>query len=88
MIQDPKRDDQYLIYANNYCGVWEFSQTKIQLSPLTKGILNLLRKNEYGKSRFNDVIQNVYFSGLNYSNNTNEKKSFKLNPFIITNSEK
>ena len=31
MIQDPKRDNQYLIYANNYCGVWEFSQTKMQL---------------------------------------------------------
>ena len=31
VIQDPKRDNQYLIYANNYCGVWEFSQNKMQL---------------------------------------------------------
>ena len=31
MIQDPKRENQYLIYANNYCGVWEFKQTKMQL---------------------------------------------------------
>ena len=31
MIQDQKRENQYLIYAKNYCGVWEFSQTKMQL---------------------------------------------------------
>jgi hypothetical protein len=31
MIQDPKRENQYLIYANNYCGVWEFKPTKMQL---------------------------------------------------------
>ena len=31
MIQDPKRENQYLIYANNYCGVWEFKQTKMQI---------------------------------------------------------
>ena len=82
------------IFQKCYCAlkinqdIIDFDGLKIQLSPLTKGILNLLRKNEYGKSRFNDVIQNVYFSGLNYSNNTNEKKSFKLNPFIIISSEK
>ena len=23
--------NEYLIYANNYCGVWEFKQTKMQL---------------------------------------------------------
>ena len=31
MKQDPKRENEYLIYANNYCGVWEFKQTKMQL---------------------------------------------------------
>lgn len=51
MIQDPKRDDQYLIYANNYCGVWEFSQTKIQLSPF----------HEFYKDNKNNIANVEYF---------------------------
>ena len=82
------------IFQKYYCAleinqdIIDFDGLKIELSPLTKGILNLLRKNEYGKNTFNDVIQSVYFSELNYSNDTNDKNSFKLNPFIITSSEK
>ena len=51
MIQDPKRDDQYLIYANNYCGVWEFSQTKIQLSAF----------HEFYKDNKNNIANAEYF---------------------------
>ena len=28
---DPKRENQYLIYGKDYCGVWEFKQNKMQL---------------------------------------------------------
>ena len=63
----------------------DFDGLKVELSPLTKGFLYLLRKNEIGKEKFNNVLNDVYFSGLNYKNET---KKISSNPFIITNYEK
>lgn len=81
-------DKNYLyIFQKYYCGmnnnedIIDFDGLKVELSPLTKGFLNLLKKNESGKDIFNNVINDVYFSGVNYTNNI-QKSS---NPFFVTN---
>jgi hypothetical protein len=85
-------ENNYLyIFKKYYCGlqsnqdIIDFDGLKVELSPLTKGFLYLLRKNEIGKEKFSNVLNDVYFSGLNYKNET---KKITSNPFIITNYKK
>ena len=40
---------------------------KVTLSPKTKTLFNLLKKNEVNKEKFNNVIKDVYFSEYNYN---------------------
>ena len=81
-------DKNYLyIFQKYYCGlknnqdIIDFDGLKVELSPMTKGFLNLLKKNEGGKDKFKNVLKDVYFSGLNY---TNENQNGHSKPFIIT----
>ena len=39
---------------------------KLTLSPKTKALFNLLKKNEKNQQKFNDIIKDVYFSEVNY----------------------
>ena len=76
---------QKYYYGMNYNeDIIDFDGLKVELSPLTKGFLNLIQKNESGKERFTNVVNDVYFSGPNYTNNILKR----LNPFVITNQEK
>ena len=72
---------KYYYGMNNNEDIIDFDGLKVELSPLTKGFLNLLKKNESGKDIFNNVINDVYFSGINYRDNI-QKTS---NPFVVTN---
>ena len=49
---------------------------KVTLSPKTKTLYNLLIKNESNKKKFNSVVEDVYFSEINYINN----QKFVINP--------
>ena len=51
---------------------------KITLSPKTKTLYNLLIKNESNKQKFNGVVEDVYFSEINY--NFNQK--FVISPTL------
>ena len=73
-------DKNYLyIFQKYFCeikskqNIVDIDGFKIKLSPNTKGLDYLIRKNIDVKEKFNETIKNVYFSGKNYSNN----------PFII-----
>ena len=60
------------IFQKYYCCLTNSSNSidleglKITLSPKTKALFNLLKKNEKNKKKFNDVIKDVYFSEVNY----------------------
>ena len=84
-------DQNYLyLFQKYYCtlkngqDILDFEGLKIKLSPLTKGFLSLLKKNENSQERYNNVVKDVYFSDLNYINCTNENKNYKNSPFITT----
>ena len=49
---------------------------KVTLSPKTKTLYNLLIKNESNKKKFKSVVEDVYFSEINYINN----QKFVINP--------
>ena len=68
-------DKNYLyIFQKYYYGlknnqdIIDFDGIKVELSPMTKGFINLLKRNESGKDKFKNVLQDVYFSGFNYTN--------------------
>ena len=71
---------KYYYGMNNNENIIDFEGIKVELSPLTKGFLSLLKKNEGRKDKFNRVVNDVYFSGLNY---TNKNKITKSIPFIV-----
>ena len=80
-------DLNYLyIFKKYFCGIEnhqnmiDFDGLKIKLSPKTKGLFNLLRKNIDKKEKFNDAVKNVYFSGYDYKIN---KKHLSSDPFLI-----
>ncbi len=91
ILKDFFEKNYLYIFQKYYCGlkneedIIDFDGLKVELSPLTKGFLSLIRKNEIGKEKFNNVVKDVYFSGLNY---INETKKLSSNPFVITNYEK
>ena len=72
---------KYYYGMNSNEDIIDFDGLKVELSPQTKGFLNMLKRNETGKEKFINVANDVYFSGLNYTNN----KQRVSNPFIITN---
>ena len=76
---------KYYVGLKNNQDIIDFDGLKVELSPMTKGFLNLLKKNEVGKEKFNNVLQDVYFSDTNYSN---EKQIRSSKPFIITTIDK
>ena len=76
---------KYYFGLKNNQNIIDFDGLKIELSPMTKGFLNLLRKNECGKEKFKNVIKDVYFSGLNY---INEEQIRRSKPFVITSIDK
>ena len=49
---------------------------KVTLSPKTKTLYNLLIKNESNKKKFKSIVEDVYFSEINYINN----QKFVINP--------
>ena len=51
---------------------------KVTLSPKTKTLYNLLIKNESNKKKFKSVVEDVYFSEINYNNN----QKFVINPTL------
>ena len=73
---------KYYYGMNNNENIIDFDGLKVELSPLTKGFLNLLKKNEGRKEKFNSVVNDVYFSGLNYANKSQITKPI---PFFVTN---
>jgi hypothetical protein len=77
-------DKNYLyIFQKYYCevksneNIIDIDGFKIKLSPRTKGLDYLLKKNVDAKEKFNETIKSVYFSDKNYLNN----------PFIIIHSK-
>ena len=60
----------------------DFDGLKISLSPYTKGFPTLLKKNEFGKEKFDNVIQDVYISSQNY---LNKNKFVTYNPYVSNN---
>ena len=69
-------DKNYLyIFQKYFCeiksnqNIIDIDGFKIQLSPKTKGLDYLLKKNVDIIEKFNETVQNVYFSGKNYLNN-------------------
>jgi hypothetical protein len=63
--------------------ILDFDGLTIKLSPQTKGFGDLLRK-ENNKDKFNNVCQLVFFSDINYLNDTNEKIISNSNQFIVS----
>ena len=63
--------------------ILDFDGLTIKLSPQTKGFGGLLRK-ENNKDKFNNVCQLVFFSDINYLNDTNEKIISNSNQFITS----
>ena len=53
-----------------------FEGTKFSLSGKTKGFYHLLEKNSVSKDKFNNIINDVYFSDINY---LNDKKFLTTN---------
>ena len=51
---------------------------KVTLSPKTKTLYNLLIKNESNKKKFKSVVEDVYFSEINYNNN----QKFVISPTL------
>ena len=69
-------DKNYLyIFQKYYCeiksvqNIVDIDGFKIKLSPNTKGLDFLIRKNIDAKEKFNEIVKNVYFSGKNYLDN-------------------
>jgi hypothetical protein len=54
---------------------------KVTLSPKTKTLYNLLIKNESNKKKFKSVVEDVYFSEINYNNN----QKFVISPTLQKN---
>ena len=80
-------DKNYLyIFQKFYCrlkknqNIIDIDGIKVELSPLTKGFLYLLEKNEPVKEKINKVVNDVYFYGLNY---TSKSHIIATNPFIV-----
>ena len=76
-------ENNYLyIFQKYYCTIINNKEEvdldgfKITLSPKTKTLYNLLIKNESNKKKFNSVVEDVYFSDINYNNN----QIFVINP--------
>ena len=76
-------DKKYLyIFQKYYCNITDnkndidFEGLKITLSPMTKILNNLLEKNEAYKEKFKKIINDVYFSEVNYNSN----KKFFISP--------
>lgn len=60
------------LFQKYYCNLkngenFDLDGIKVTLSPKTKTLFNLLKKNEANKEKFNNVIQDVYFSEYNYN---------------------
>ncbi len=75
----------YYILKDNQ-NIVDFDGLKVKLSPSTKGFNELLKK-ENRKDKFISVCQLVFFSGINFLNDTNEKKKFNSNQFMVSNIE-
>ena len=89
ILKDFFEKNYLYIFQKFYCklkdnqNIIDFDGFQIKLSPLTKGFLYLLRKNESTKERFNSVMKDVYFSGFIYED---VKTINNSNPFITINS--
>lgn len=78
-------ENNYLyIFQKYYCTIINNKEEvdldgfKITLSPKTKTLYNLLIKNESNKKKFKSVVEDVYFSKINYNNN----QKFVINPTL------
>lgn len=71
---------KYYYGLKNNDNIIDFDGLKVELSPMTKGFLFLLEKNESGKEKINKVVNDVYFNGLDYSTKSHIIASY---PFII-----
>ena len=81
-------DINYLyIFQKYYCriktnqNIINFEGLEIKLSPHTKGLFNLLRKNWEQKEKFNEIIKNVYFCNSKFAI---DNPFISSNPFIIS----
>ena len=81
-------DKNYLyIFQKYYCnikndrGKINFDGLDITLSPKTKTLFNLLSKNEQNREKFNNIVNDVYFSEFNY----NIEKKFVVSSFSTFN---
>jgi hypothetical protein len=76
-------ENNYLyIFQKYYCTIInnkkevDIDGFKVTLSPKTKTLYNLLIKNESNKKKFKSIVEDVYFSEINYINN----QKFVINP--------
>ena len=76
-------ENNYLyIFQKYYCTIINNKEEvdidgfKVTLSPKTKTLYNLLIKNESNKKKFKSIVEDVYFSEINYINN----QKFVINP--------
>ena len=81
-------DINYLyIFQKYFCriktnqNIINFEGLEIKLSPHTKGLFNLLRKNWEQKEKFNEIIKNVYFCNSKFAI---DNPFISSNPFIIS----
>ena len=78
------RNNYLYIFQKYYCTIINNKEEvdidgfKVILSPKTKTFYNLLVKNESNKKKFNSVVEDVYFSEINYNNN----QKFVINPTL------
>ena len=79
-------EKKYLyIFQKYYCGIKnnkkiiDLEGLKILLSPKTKTLFNLLKKNEKYNEKYKNVIKDVYFSDINY---ISDKKFITSSSFL------
>ena len=78
------RNNYLYIFQKYYCTIINNKEEvdidgfKVTLSPKTKTLYNLLVKNESNKKKFNSVVEDVYFSEINYNNN----QKFVISPTL------
>jgi hypothetical protein len=78
------RNNYLYIFQKYYCTIINNKEEvdidgfKVILSPKTKTFYNLLVKNESNKKKFNSVVEDVYFSEINYNNN----QKFVISPTL------
>ena len=70
---------KYFCKVNEEQDILEIDNLKIKLSPNTKGLSYLLRKNFERKEKFLEIIQNVYFNG---NEDLNKNKIISSSQFI------